>query len=68
VARPSPSRRGGNGCGGNDALEYLELDERGTPGVTNVVMLDKKNLEIADILYNWIGRNVRASNGRRSTQ
>jgi hypothetical protein len=33
-----------------------------------MMMLDKKNLEIADILYNWIGRSVRGSNGRRSTQ
>jgi hypothetical protein len=32
-----------------------------------MMMLDKKNLEIADILYNWIGRNVRPVNGKRST-
>jgi hypothetical protein len=53
---------------GTAKAEYLKLDEMGILGVTHMMMLDKKNLEIADILYNWIGRNVRGSNGRRSTQ
>jgi hypothetical protein len=30
-------------------------------------MLDKKNLEIADIIYNWVARNVPASGSRRGT-
>src|SRR5438094_5563346 len=53
---------------GTAKAEYLKLDEMGILGVTHMMMLDKKNLEIADILYNWIGRNARGSNGRRSTQ
>jgi hypothetical protein len=53
---------------GASKAEYLKLDEMGLLGVTHMMMLDKKNLEIADILYNWIGRNVRSTTGRRSTQ
>jgi len=30
-----------------------------------MMMLDKKNLEIADILYNWIGSNVAAMKASR---
>jgi hypothetical protein len=26
-----------------------------------MMMLDKKNLEIADIMLNWVNKNVRAS-------
>jgi hypothetical protein len=44
---------------GTAKAEYLKLDEMGLLGVTHMMMLDKKNLEIADVLFNWIGRNVR---------
>jgi len=30
------------------------------------MMLDKKNLEIADVIYNWIGKNVPTSRNRPS--
>ena len=39
--------------------DYLKLDEMGVLGVTHMMMLDKKNLEIADVIYNWIGKNVK---------
>jgi hypothetical protein len=44
---------------GTAKADYLKLDEMGILGVTHMMMLDKKNLEIADVIYNWIGRNVR---------
>jgi hypothetical protein len=43
---------------GTAKADYLKLDEMGIPGVTHMMMLDKKNLEIADIIINWINRNV----------
>ena len=33
----------------------------GILGVTHMMMLDKKNLEIADVMLNWVNKNVRAS-------
>jgi len=38
--------------------EYLKLDDMGILGVTHMMMLDKKNLEIADIMLNWVNKNV----------
>jgi hypothetical protein len=38
----------------------------GILGVTHMMMLDKKNLEIADVIYNWIGKNVPTSRNRQS--
>ena len=38
--------------------DYLKLDEMGMLGVTHMMMLDKKNLEIADIMLNWVNKNV----------
>jgi hypothetical protein len=52
---------------GSAKAEYLKLDEMGILGVTHMMMLDKKNLEIADILYNWVSKNVGASRGSRAT-
>ena len=45
---------------GSAKADYLKLDEMGILGVTHMMMLDAKNLEIADIIYNWIGKNVPA--------
>jgi hypothetical protein len=47
---------------GTAKAEYLKLDDMGILGVTHMMMLDKKNLEIADILMNWVNKNV---SGRR---
>jgi hypothetical protein len=52
---------------GTAKAEYLKLDEMGILGVTHMMMLDKKNLEIADILYNWVGKNVNGAGARRAT-
>jgi hypothetical protein len=51
---------------GTAKADYLKLDEMGILGVTHMMMVDKKNLEIADVIYNWIGKNVPASGNRRS--
>jgi hypothetical protein len=52
---------------GTAKAEYLKLDEMGILGVTHMMMLDRRNLEIADILLGWVNRNVRGSGGRRAT-
>jgi hypothetical protein len=37
----------------------------GILGVTHMMMLDKKNLEIADIMLEWVKKNVRGNGKRR---
>jgi len=51
---------------GTAKADYLKLDEMGILGVTHMMMLDKKNLEIADVIYNWIGKNVPTTRNRQS--
>ncbi|HET9358361.1 MAG TPA: hypothetical protein VFO58_01340 [Vicinamibacterales bacterium] len=46
---------------GTAKAEYLKLDEMGILGVTHMMMLDKKNLEIADIMMGWVKKNVRGA-------
>ena len=43
---------------GTAKAEYMKLDERGMLGVTHMMMLDAKNLEIADLMIDWVGQNV----------
>jgi len=43
---------------GTAKAEYLKLDEMGLLGVTHMMMLDKKNLEIADVMLGWVNKNV----------
>jgi hypothetical protein len=43
---------------GTAKAEYLKLDERGLLGVTHMMMLDANNLEIADLMLDWVGDNV----------
>jgi hypothetical protein len=50
---------------GTAKAEYLKLDDMGILGVTHMMMLDTKNLEIADILLGWVNKNVRGSSRRR---
>jgi hypothetical protein len=45
---------------GTAKAEYMKLDEMGMLGVTHMMMLDRRNLEIADIMLNWASKNVRA--------
>jgi hypothetical protein len=44
---------------GTAKADYLKLDDMGILSVTHMMMLDKKNLEIADVIYGWIDKNVR---------
>ena len=50
---------------GTAKADYLKLDDMGILGVTHMMMLDKKNLEIADILLNWVDKNVRGTGKHR---
>jgi hypothetical protein len=50
---------------GTAKAEYLKLDDMGILGVTHMMMLDKKNLEIADIMMGWVNKNVPAGGKRR---
>jgi hypothetical protein len=53
---------------GTAKAEYLKLDEMGMLGVTHMMMLDRRNLEIAEVIMGWVNRNVRGNGGRaRST-
>jgi hypothetical protein len=44
---------------GTAKAEYFKLDEMGMLGVTHMMMLDKNNLKIADVLLEWVKKNVR---------
>ena len=44
---------------GTARADYLKLDEMGMLGVTHMMMLDSKNLEIADIMLDWAGKHVK---------
>ena len=43
---------------GTAHAEYLKLDEHGMLGVTHMMMLDSNNLEIADLMLEWVGEHV----------
>ena len=43
---------------GTAKADYLKLDDMGILGVTHMMMLDTKNLEIADVLLDWVNKNV----------
>ena len=49
---------------GSAKAEYMKLDEKGMLGVTHMMMLDRRNLEIADIMLDWVNRNVPAASKR----
>jgi hypothetical protein len=44
---------------GTAKAEYLKLDEMGILGVTHMMMLDRQNLKIADIMLDWVKTHVR---------
>jgi len=50
---------------GTAHAEYLKLDEIGMLGVTHMMMLDKNNLEIADLMIDWVGEHVAKAPRRR---
>jgi hypothetical protein len=43
---------------GRARAEYMKLDEMGMLGVTHMMMLDSKNLEIADLMLAWSQKHV----------
>ena len=43
---------------GTAKADYFKLDEMGMLGVTHMMMLDTKNLEIADLMLDWAGKHV----------
>jgi hypothetical protein len=44
---------------GTARADYLKLDEMGMLGITHMMMIDTKNLEIADIMLDWANKHVR---------
>ena len=46
--------------------EYVKLDELGPVfnGTTHMMMLDKNNLEIADVILDWVDKHVHGKGGR----
>jgi len=49
---------------GTARADYLKLDEMGMPGVTHMMMLDSKNLEIADVMLGWADKHIRKGKGK----
>ena len=50
--------------------EYIKLDELGNPifnGTTHMMMLGPNNLQVADVILDWVNQNVppKAKNGRK---
>jgi hypothetical protein len=43
---------------GTARADYIKLDEMGMLGITHMMMIDTKNLEIADILLDWVNKHV----------
>ena len=43
---------------GSARAEYMKLDEMGILGVTHMMMLDSNSNQIADLMIDWVGRNV----------
>ena len=45
--------------------DYLKLDEMGPVfnGTTHMMMLGSNNLEVADVILNWVDSNVPPRNG-----
>ena len=50
---------------GTAKADYLKLDELGMLGVTHMMMLDKNNLEIADLMIDWVDKHVDSAPKRR---
>ena len=43
---------------GSARAEYMKLDEMGILGVTHMMMLDSNSNQIADLMIDWVARNV----------
>jgi hypothetical protein len=49
---------------GTAKADYIKLDELNNPvfnGTTHMMMLGTNNLEVADVILNWTGKNIRAN-------
>ncbi len=55
---------------GSAKADYIKLDELGNPifnGTTHMMMLGTNNLEVADVILNWAGKNIHAAVRGRGT-
>ena len=43
---------------GSARADYLKLDEMGILGVTHMMMLDTNSNQIADLMIDWVNKNV----------
>jgi len=43
---------------GSARAEYVKLDEMGILGVTHMMMLDSNSNQIADLMIDWVKKNV----------
>jgi len=55
---------------GTAKADYIKLDELGNPvfnGTTHMMMLGTNNLEVADVILNWVDENIppRSKNGKK---
>ncbi len=53
---------------GTAKAEYVKLDELGNPifkGTTHMMMLGTNNLEVADVILNWVDQNVLSKNSKK---
>ena len=56
-----PSTRGAQPAKEPAKADYIKLDELGNPvfkGTTHMMMLGTNNLEVADVIMNWVDENV----------
>jgi len=56
---------------GTAKADYVKLDELGNPifnGTTHMMMLGTNNLEIADVILNWVDENVISKNKKVSKE
>jgi hypothetical protein len=56
---------------GTAKADYIKLDELGNPifnGTTHMMMLGTNNLEVADVILNWAGKNIHANTRSGATR
>ena len=56
---------------GTAKADYIKLDELGNPifnGTTHMMMLGTNNLEVADVILNWAGKNIHANTRSGATK
>jgi hypothetical protein len=56
---------------GTAKADYIKLDELGNPifnGTTHMMMLGTNNLEVADVILNWAGKNIHSSTRSAATR